>query len=79
MNSSNYKADRETRAAAAASMITCPKSVSIKSVDGDPRSHEHEMLLYNLDFANFLLDVDSRPCGSCVREGWEVAQILLLI
>ncbi|KAF9126046.1 hypothetical protein BGW39_006964 [Mortierella sp. 14UC] len=64
MGSPNYNIDRETRTVVAASMITRPKSVPSKSVGGDPRPHDHEILFYNLpDLTN--------PIARCGSEIWE--------
>ncbi|KAK3831509.1 MAG: hypothetical protein J3R72DRAFT_455028, partial [Linnemannia gamsii] len=65
MGSPNYNIDRETGTVVAASMITRPKSVPSKSVGGDPRPHDHEILFYNLpDLTN--------PIARCGSEIWEM-------
>ncbi|KAF9543782.1 hypothetical protein EC957_000477 [Mortierella hygrophila] len=64
MGSPIYNIDRESHTAIAASMITRPKSVPSRSNGGDPRPHDHEILLYNLpDLTN--------PIARCGSDIWE--------
>ncbi|KAF9119219.1 hypothetical protein BGX30_004010, partial [Mortierella sp. GBA39] len=64
MGSPIYNIDQHSHTAIAASMITRPKSVPSRSNGGDPRPHDHEILLYNLP------DLTD-PIARCGSDVWE--------